>query len=98
MPRLVRLETTIFCIPTDRGLNCSARWPPPRMMQAGIGRARAVIESAGGDGSPLLTQGSAKPAVTISALAARTPDGLRKGVPDGDVRSCRRSPAEVYAA
>ena len=98
-----------------------------RMMQAGIGRARAVLEAAGAtethavnryahlvgtcrmgfspsdsvvdrwcrswdvsnlfvcDGSVLPTQGSANPAITISALAARTADWLRRAIPAGDV-------------
>jgi choline dehydrogenase-like flavoprotein len=100
-----------------------------RMMQAGISRARAVLEAAGAtethavnryahlvgtcrmgssprdsvvdqwcrswdvpnllvcDGSVLPTQGSANPAITISALAARTADWLRRAVPDGELRS-----------
>jgi choline dehydrogenase-like flavoprotein len=94
-----------------------------KMMQAGISRARAVLEAAGAtethavnryahlvgtcrmgssardsvvdqwcrtwdvpnllvcDGSVLPTQGSANPAITISALAARTADWLRRAVP-----------------
>jgi choline dehydrogenase-like flavoprotein len=39
------------------------------------------------DGSVLPTQGSANPAITISALAARTADWLRRAVPDGELRS-----------
>ncbi len=38
------------------------------------------------DGSVLPTQGSANPALTISALAARTADWLRRAVPRGDLR------------
>jgi choline dehydrogenase-like flavoprotein len=94
-----------------------------KLMQAGISRARAVLEAAGAtethavnryahlvgtcrmglsprdsvvdpwcrtwdvpnllvcDGSVLPTQGSANPAITISALAARTADWLRRAVP-----------------
>jgi len=100
-----------------------------RMMQAGISRARAVLEAAGAtetravnryahlvgtcrmgfsstdsvvdqwcrswdvpnllvcDGSVLPTQGSANPAITISALAARTADWLRRAVPSGALRT-----------
>jgi choline dehydrogenase-like flavoprotein len=99
-----------------------------RMMQAGISRARAVLEAAGAtethsvnryahlvgtcrmgvsptesvvdqwcrswdvpnllvcDGSVLPTQGSANPAITISALAARTADWLRRAAPSGELR------------
>ena len=102
-----------------------------RLMQAGISRARAVLEAAGAtethavnryahlvgtcrmgfsptdsvvdawcrswdvpnllvcDGSVLPTQGSANPAITISALAARTADWLRRAVPAGELRSAR---------
>jgi choline dehydrogenase-like flavoprotein len=98
-----------------------------RMMQAGIARARAVLEAAGArethyvrryahlvgtcrmgftpqdsvvdqwcrtwdvrnllvcDGSVLPTQGSSNPALTISALAARTADWLRRAVPRGEL-------------
>jgi choline dehydrogenase-like flavoprotein len=38
------------------------------------------------DGSVLPTQGSANPALTISALAARTADWLRQAVPNGELR------------
>ena len=36
------------------------------------------------DGSVLPTQGSANPALTISALAARTADWLRRAIPRGE--------------
>jgi choline dehydrogenase-like flavoprotein len=39
------------------------------------------------DGSVLPTQGSANPALTISALAARTADWLRRAAPRGDLAS-----------
>jgi choline dehydrogenase-like flavoprotein len=39
------------------------------------------------DGSVLPTQGSANPALTISALAARTADWLTRAVPRGELRS-----------
>ncbi|MDQ3900110.1 MAG: GMC family oxidoreductase, partial [Actinomycetota bacterium] len=39
------------------------------------------------DGSVLPTQGSANPALTISALAARTADWLRDAVPRGNLRT-----------
>ncbi len=39
------------------------------------------------DGSVLPTQGSANPALLISALAARTADGLRAAIPRGDLRT-----------
>jgi choline dehydrogenase-like flavoprotein len=39
------------------------------------------------DGSVLPTQGSANPALTISALAARTADWLRQAVPRGELAS-----------
>jgi choline dehydrogenase-like flavoprotein len=39
------------------------------------------------DGSTLPTQGSANPALTISALAARTADWLRRAVPAGMLRT-----------
>jgi choline dehydrogenase-like flavoprotein len=38
------------------------------------------------DGSVMPTQGSANPAITISALAARTADWLRTAAPNGDLR------------
>jgi choline dehydrogenase-like flavoprotein len=108
-----------------------------RMMQAGISRARAVLEAAGAtethavnryahlvgtcrmgfsprdsvvdqwcrswdvpnllicDGSVLPTQGSANPAITISALAARTADWLRRAVANGDLRERPRPIADV---
>jgi choline dehydrogenase-like flavoprotein len=47
------------------------------------------------DGSVLPTQGSANPALTISALAARTADWLRRAAPAGELRSRQRSMAEV---
>ncbi len=47
------------------------------------------------DGSLLPTQGSANPALTISALAARTADWLRRAVPRGELRN---RPAAVAAA
>jgi choline dehydrogenase-like flavoprotein len=37
------------------------------------------------DGSVLVTQGSSNPALTISALAARTADWLRRAVPAGEL-------------
>jgi choline dehydrogenase-like flavoprotein len=37
------------------------------------------------DGSVLPTQGSSNPALTISALAARTADWLKQAVPRGDL-------------
>ena len=46
------------------------------------------------DGSVLPTQGSANPALTISALAARTADWLRRAIPRGEPRA-RRAGAEV---
>jgi choline dehydrogenase-like flavoprotein len=39
------------------------------------------------DGSVLPTQGSANPALTISALAARTADWLRRAVPQSELRA-----------
>lgn len=102
-----------------------------RMMQAGISRARAVLEAAGAtethsvnryahlvgtcrmgfspedsvvdqwcrawdvpnllvcDGSVLPTQGSANPALTISAIAARTADWLHRAVPRGELAARR---------
>ena len=39
------------------------------------------------DGSVLPTQGSANPALTISALAARTADWIRQAVPRGELRA-----------
>jgi choline dehydrogenase-like flavoprotein len=50
------------------------------------------------DGSVLPTQGSANPAITISALAARTADWLRRAAPAGELRSRQRSTAEVHTA
>jgi choline dehydrogenase-like flavoprotein len=38
------------------------------------------------DGSVLPTQGSSNPALTISALAARTADWLRQAAPSGELR------------
>ncbi|MHB8619610.1 MAG: GMC family oxidoreductase [Chloroflexota bacterium] len=38
------------------------------------------------DGSVMPTQGSANPAITISALAARTADWVRTAAPNGDLR------------
>jgi len=108
-----------------------------RMMDAGISRAKAVLEAAGAteshavnryahlvgtcrmgftprdsvvdqwcrtwdvpnllvcDGSVLPTQGSANPALTISALAARTADWLRRAAPNGGLRARERLTAEV---
>ncbi len=108
-----------------------------RMMQAGIARARAVLEAAGAtathsvnryahlvgtcrmgfsardsvvdqwcrtwdvpnlfvcDGSVLPTQGSANPAITISALAARTADWLRRNAHDG-LRSHERKAVSAH--
>ncbi|HLZ68713.1 MAG TPA: GMC family oxidoreductase [Dehalococcoidia bacterium] len=48
------------------------------------------------DGSVLVTQGSASPALTISALAARTADWLRYAIPSGEL--ARRPTAEVGAS
>jgi choline dehydrogenase-like flavoprotein len=48
------------------------------------------------DGSVLPTQGSANPALTISALAARTADWIRREAPNGTFRSLPR--ASVGAA
>jgi choline dehydrogenase-like flavoprotein len=104
-----------------------------RMMEAGIRRARAVLQAAGAtethavtrfahlvgtcrmgfsprdsvvdqwcrswdvpnllvcDGSVLPTQGSANPAITISALAARVADWLRRAAPAGELRTRARS-------
>ena len=47
------------------------------------------------DGSVLPTQGSANPAITISALAARTANCLRRAVPSGELGACRRRVVEV---
>jgi choline dehydrogenase-like flavoprotein len=47
------------------------------------------------DGSVLPTQGSANPALTISALAARTADWLRHAVPQGALRSRPRAKEEA---
>jgi len=47
------------------------------------------------DGSVLPTQGSANPALTISALAARTADWLRRAVSRGDLHTGVRDAAEV---
>jgi choline dehydrogenase-like flavoprotein len=44
------------------------------------------------DGSVLPTQGSANPALTISAIAARTADWLRRAIPRGDLS---RLPAAI---
>jgi choline dehydrogenase-like flavoprotein len=41
------------------------------------------------DGSVLPTQGSANPALTISALAARTADWIRREAPNGTLRRSR---------
>lgn len=49
------------------------------------------------DGSVLPTQGSANPALTISALAGRTADWLREAVPRGELRA-RPRPARREAA
>ncbi len=48
------------------------------------------------DGSVLPTQGSANPALTISALAARSADWIRRVAPTGEFR--RRAPAGVREA
>lgn len=106
------------------------------LMQAGVERARSVLEAAGArethwvaryahlvgtarmgftpedsvvdrwcrtwdvpnlfvcDGSVLPTQGSANPALTISALAARTADWIREAVPQGALRQ-RPMPANT---
>ncbi len=48
------------------------------------------------DGSVLPTQGSANPALTISAVAARTADWLRRAVPQGELS--RRSTGMSVAA
>jgi choline dehydrogenase-like flavoprotein len=47
------------------------------------------------DGSVLPTQGAANPALTISALAARTADWLRRAVPKGELRARPRSATGV---
>jgi choline dehydrogenase-like flavoprotein len=47
------------------------------------------------DGSVLPTQGSANPAITISALAARSADWLRRAVPNGELTARPRTLAEV---
>ncbi len=47
------------------------------------------------DGSVLPTQGSANPALTISALAARTADWLRRAVPAGALAHRPAGPAAV---
>jgi choline dehydrogenase-like flavoprotein len=49
------------------------------------------------DGSVLPTQGSANPALTISALAARTADWIRREAPDGAFRSRPRATAGAAA-
>jgi choline dehydrogenase-like flavoprotein len=46
------------------------------------------------DGSVLPTQGSANPALTISALAARTADWLRAAIPRGELRHRPKTEAE----
>ena len=108
-----------------------------QMMQAGIQRARKVLEAAGAtethavnryahlvgtcrmgpsaadsvvdqwyrtwdvpnllvcDGSVLPTQGSANPAITISALAARTADWLRQAAANGDLHVRSRTPPKA---
>ena len=48
------------------------------------------------DGSVMPTQGSANPALTISALAARTADWLRSAFPRGDLQT-RPRPVERHA-
>jgi choline dehydrogenase-like flavoprotein len=50
------------------------------------------------DGSVLPTQGSANPALTISALAARTADWLRRAVPEGALAARPRARADVSTA
>jgi choline dehydrogenase-like flavoprotein len=47
------------------------------------------------DGSVLPTQGSANPALTISALAARTADWLRSAVPNGELNARPRSAGRI---
>jgi choline dehydrogenase-like flavoprotein len=47
------------------------------------------------DGSVLPTQGSSNPAITISALAARTADWIRREAPNGTL--ARRPRSEVHA-
>jgi choline dehydrogenase-like flavoprotein len=47
------------------------------------------------DGSVLPTQGSSNPAITISALAARTADWIRREAPNGTLT--RRPRSEVHA-
>jgi choline dehydrogenase-like flavoprotein len=47
------------------------------------------------DGSVLPTQGSSNPALTISALAARTADWLRRAAPSGDLGVGQPRTAEV---
>jgi choline dehydrogenase-like flavoprotein len=50
------------------------------------------------DGSVLPTQGSANPAITISALAARTADWLRHAVPSGELEARPQATAAVHRA
>ncbi|HZQ37092.1 MAG TPA: GMC family oxidoreductase [Dehalococcoidia bacterium] len=50
------------------------------------------------DGSVLVTQGSSNPALTISALAARTADWLRRAVPAGELTTRPRVETPVPAA
>lgn len=111
-----------------------------RLMEAGISRARAVLEAAGAtethsvnryahlvgtcrmgftprdsvvdqwcrswdvpnllvcDGSVLPTQGSSNPALTISALAARTADWLRRAAPSGELRARQPRSVEVHGS
>ena len=51
------------------------------------GRSWDVLNLLICDGSLLPTQGSSNPALTISALAARTADWLRRAVPRGDLQT-----------
>jgi choline dehydrogenase-like flavoprotein len=50
------------------------------------------------DGSVLPTQGSSNPALTISALAARTADWLRRAAPSGDLFARPRTAAKVHGS
>jgi choline dehydrogenase-like flavoprotein len=48
------------------------------------------------DGSVLPTQGSANPALTISAIAARTADWLRHATRRGDLSARPKAKTAVY--
>ena len=71
--------------PTDSVVDsCCRSWDVPNLLVC--------------DGSVLPTQGSANPAITISAMAARTADWLRRAAPAGELRSRQHSTAEVHTA